>query len=348
MTIATEETCLAIKAKTDALPGSVWDEPVAGHATAGSTGKTLSDINAKTANLPAAPAAQAKLDTLHDTRIPGVIQPQTGDAFARLGAPVGASLSADVAAAKTIVDAVKAKTDALPASPAAQAKLDTLHDTRIPGVVQPQTGDAFARLGAPAGATVSADIAAVKAETAAILGYVDAEVAAIKAKTDNLPSDPADESLLEAAIATRLAAASYTAPDNTGIADAKTAAQAVRDAVGSWTGPTSGTFSLLSGTTEQDAVTVTGITKPTHVMAVLDLNLVTQPTDALPLDVKVYEKVDGTNYRETDRLSWVPTDPKAVRLEFWAQHDYKIALKPNVTEGANRDVPYRHSRRVTA
>jgi hypothetical protein len=34
--------------------------------------------------------------------------------------------------------------------------------------VQPQTGDSFARLGAPAGASVSADVAAVKAETASI------------------------------------------------------------------------------------------------------------------------------------------------------------------------------------
>lgn len=40
---------------------------------------------------------RTKLDTLHDTRIPGVIQPQTGDAFARLGAPTGASVSADIA-----------------------------------------------------------------------------------------------------------------------------------------------------------------------------------------------------------------------------------------------------------
>lgn len=47
----------------------------------------------------------------------------------------------------------------------------------------PQTGDAYARLGAPAGASVSADVAAVKVDTAAV-----------KAKTDNLPSDPADAS----------------------------------------------------------------------------------------------------------------------------------------------------------
>jgi hypothetical protein len=80
----------------------------------------------------------------------------------------------------------------------------------IPATVQlytefPQTGDAFARLGAPAGASVSADIAAIEAQTddigtagagltalasaadlATLAGYVDTEVSAIKAKTDQL------------------------------------------------------------------------------------------------------------------------------------------------------------------
>lgn len=126
-------------------------------------------IKAKTDNLPANPASQTKLDTLHDTRIPGVVQPQTGDSFARLGAPAGASISADIAAVKSDTAGIKSKTDALPANPASQTKLDTLHDTRLPGVVQPQTGDSFARLGAPAGASVSADLAAVKSDTANIL-----------------------------------------------------------------------------------------------------------------------------------------------------------------------------------
>lgn len=43
----------------------------------------------------------------------------------------------------------------------------------------PQTGDNYARIGAPAGASISADVAAVA-------GYIDTEVAAIKAKTDSL------------------------------------------------------------------------------------------------------------------------------------------------------------------
>lgn len=55
----------------------------------------------------------------------------------------------------------------------------------------PQTGDAFARLGAPSGASVSADVAAVKSDTVATLTAVDTEVAAIKAKTDLIPAAPA-------------------------------------------------------------------------------------------------------------------------------------------------------------
>lgn len=54
-----------------------------------------------------------------------------------------------------------------------------------------QSGDAYARVGAPAGASVSADVAAVKGDTAAV-----------KLKTDNLPADPADASDLVALCAT--------------------------------------------------------------------------------------------------------------------------------------------------
>ncbi len=50
---------------------------------------------------------------------------QTGDAYARLGAPAGASVSADVAAVKSDTGAIKAKTDNLPASPAATGDIPT-------------------------------------------------------------------------------------------------------------------------------------------------------------------------------------------------------------------------------
>lgn len=60
-------------------------------------------------------------------------------------------------------------------------------------------------------------------------------VAAIKAKTDNLPADPASESLIIAAtdaiaslVSTRLATSGYTAPNNAGIAAAAADAAAIR------------------------------------------------------------------------------------------------------------------------
>lgn len=47
--------------------------------------------------------------------------PQTGDAFARLGAPAGASVSADIATVKSDTGAIKTKTDYLPSATAGQS-----------------------------------------------------------------------------------------------------------------------------------------------------------------------------------------------------------------------------------
>lgn len=114
--------------------------------------------------------------------------PQTGDGFARLGAPAGASLAADAAAIKTDTAAVKVQTDKLTFTVTNQVDSNV---TNWKGSTAPaMTGDAFARLGAPAGASTAADIAAAKVDTAAI-----------KNKTDNLPSDPADASVVAGLIA---------------------------------------------------------------------------------------------------------------------------------------------------
>lgn len=72
-----------------------------------------------------------------------------------------------------------------------------------------------------AGAAMALTSAYDAAKTAAAQTTADA----IKTRTDNLPDDPADESLMLAAIGTRLAAADYTAPDNAGIAALPTLAE---------------------------------------------------------------------------------------------------------------------------
>lgn len=85
----------------------------------------------------------------------------TGDAYARLGAPAGASVSADVAAVKVDTAAVKVQTDKFVFSVANQVDSNVI-DWK--GATAPaMTGDAYARLGAPVGASISADVAAIKA-----------------------------------------------------------------------------------------------------------------------------------------------------------------------------------------
>lgn len=91
-------------------------------------------------------------------------------------------------------------------APASATLPPAVNVTQWKGSTAPDnTGDAYARLGAPAGASVSADIAAIEAQTddigaagagltalasaanlATVAGYLDTEIAAIKAKTDQL------------------------------------------------------------------------------------------------------------------------------------------------------------------
>ena len=105
---------------------------------------------------------------------------QTGDAFARLGAPAGASVSADVAAVKADSAAILTDTG-------------TTLDTLIKDI--PTNAEFEARTLVAAGygtaANQSTIIGYIDTEVAAILAAVDTEVAAIKAKTDNLPASPA-------------------------------------------------------------------------------------------------------------------------------------------------------------
>lgn len=87
---------------------------------------------------------------------------QTGDNFARLGAPVGASISADVAGVQSDTNDIQARLPAALVSGRIDASVGS-----YPGNTA-QTGDSYARLGAPAGASVSADIANIDTDVAAL------------------------------------------------------------------------------------------------------------------------------------------------------------------------------------
>lgn len=181
-----------------------------------------------------------------------VIPTLTGDAYARLGAPAGASVSADVAAVKAVLPAalVSGRIDAsvgamaanvmtaaaaasdltteLQAGLATSAALATLQatansidgkTTNLPtdpadqSLIIAATDAVMTRLGAPAGASIAADIAGISgggggggldaAGVRSAIGLasanLDTQLAAISTKTANLPSDPADHSAVIAA-----------------------------------------------------------------------------------------------------------------------------------------------------
>ena len=101
-----------------------------------------------------------------------------------------------------------------------------------------------------------------------------------------------------------------------------------------------GTYSHPNGTTEGNAVTIT-LTKITEIKdAMLDLVNLTKNTT-----IKVYVKIDGTNYRLVDTYFWTTADADGLILTLPTHnHDIKITLKSSESEGASRNVPFSYVR----
>lgn len=112
----TGTTGVAVSSAARALiVNSVWDEPAAGHVTAGTFGKRL-DADVSTRESEASAATRYQETDAHLENL----QTDTDDIQAKIGFPAGASVSADIATIVAIlaggaitVDAIKAKTDQL-------------------------------------------------------------------------------------------------------------------------------------------------------------------------------------------------------------------------------------------
>lgn len=177
------------------VPGAVWTTPAKQAATL-----AAADV---TGNLPAN-VAQWKGATAPDN---------TGDAFARLGAPVGASISADVAAVKAETATIVADTNELQTDLTNGGRLDLLVDA-----IKAKTDN------------LPASPAAVGSEMTLTAAYDAAKTAASQSSVNSIPTNPlltndARLNNLNATIASRLAADNYTAPANDNI----TAIKAVTD-----------------------------------------------------------------------------------------------------------------------
>lgn len=166
---------------------AVWDTLLTGITTVGSIGKLIKDYldAAITSRSTYAGADTAGTTTLLSriigTLAAGTHNAQSGDSYARLGAPAGASVSADVAAVKTDTGAIKTATDRLPLSPASTDDIplpaDVATSVWANGTATTLTGNVTTllnRLGAITGTGVNT-----------ILGYFKA----LLSKSASTPSD---------------------------------------------------------------------------------------------------------------------------------------------------------------
>ena len=144
---------------------------------------------------------------------------QTGDNYARLGAPAGASIAADIATVDGVVDGIQTDLDnATDGLGALKALIDT-----VDGVVDAikAVTDNLPDSGALTSIAQASDLATVASYIDTEIGTIDGVVDAIKAVTDNLPDSGALTSLLPAAVITALKASTgYTAGGTTTFANA--------------------------------------------------------------------------------------------------------------------------------
>lgn len=181
---------------------------------------------------------------------------QTGDSYARLGAPAGASIAADIAEVEGETDTISTNTGAAAIATAVWTDAiagdfttaSTIGKSIMNGVAlgtgltinaytgnTVQTGDSFARLGAPAGASVSADIAEIAAETDGIAAIpttpvlaahfdtimgtpvtsVSADIAEIAAETDSIAAIKTQTDKLAFTVANKVDANIHAVNDTT-------------------------------------------------------------------------------------------------------------------------------------
>jgi hypothetical protein len=208
---------------------------------------SITAIKAKTDNLPAVPAAQSDIPTAIQNA--SAVRTELNTELGRIDANISSRSSVEPDNAS--ITAIKAKTDNLPAVPAAKSDIPTAPQNaaavrtelttelnRLDVAVSTRNATApdnasIAAIKAktdnlPANPAAVSDIpssagnaSAVRTELATELGRIDvavstrnsvapdnASIAAIKTKTDNLPSDPASEGNVDEAIkAAKLAAA---------------------------------------------------------------------------------------------------------------------------------------------
>jgi hypothetical protein len=264
--LATELARLDVAVSTRLAAANYTTPPTTSQIATAVEAALLNDADGQALLAAIQTAVQALFDQQADIPVSTLVSLIAAQITADHGSGSYTTANVSALALEASVQAIKAKTDNLPSDPADQSTLADLINTKASQAsvnAIPTTPLLAANYTAPD----NAGIAAIKAKTdnlpsdpadqselAALISAIptvapdNAGIAAIKAKTDNLPSDPADQSTLADLINTRLAAADYVAPNNAGILTAISAlpsAPTIADAV--WDEPLSG--HLTAGTT---------------------------------------------------------------------------------------------------
>lgn len=170
------------------------------------------------------------------------------------------------------------------------------------------------------------------------------DVTAIKAVTDNLPDSGALTSIsAETDKIASIKAVTDVLPNAGALTDISTetdkiaSIKAVTDLIVPPITQATGTFSFdETSALEQDAITLTIAARAVIGSIHIDMVNVTQDTT-----IKLYHKIDGTNYRLVQTNSWLTTDSDGVRIAgFTAYRDVKVSLTCGGGGGGSVNVPY--------
>ena len=170
------------------IAGAVWDAPQTSYSDAGSMGQVLEDLTATAEAIPTNPLVtnDARLDFL-DAEVSGAATPtqvkaQADTALADYDGPTNAELTARTLPTASYFD---------PASdPVANVTLVGTLTTYTGNT--PQTGDSYARLGAPDGASLSDDLSVVASDVqtnTGAIGTANASLTSMKGATFNTTTD---------------------------------------------------------------------------------------------------------------------------------------------------------------
>ena len=104
---------------------------------------------------------------------------------------------------------------------------------------------------------------------------------------------------------------------------------------------TTGTYSYLANTSEQDALEFT----KTNIYSILSLHLdLAAFTNGRVITARIYSKVDGSTYRLLDTVLYTVGTHNAISItpQMNLNHHWKITIQINTVEAGAKSVPFRY------